>query len=767
MNLFYMPATLSRMLSTILLATFTLSFLNAQPDLMVMQDVIKNTLVYEKRNFSDQCLLNEQCIGGLGQREILRFSTEIRNIGNIDYFIGRVPNDRLAASTQFIWDECHRHWHYKAYAKYGLYDAAGRELPTSFKNGFCVEDLGSFVAGARAKYTCDNQGITAGCYDKYDLNLPCQWIDITGLAAGNYKLIVDVNWLKQKDNNGRDETNYNNNTATVCFKINRGATATVNIIDCNNLTPGNVIPPSQTGVVTVYGGNDYAGEVKTFNEGTYNATTLGVLNKNISSLLVMNGYQVRACRADGYCRTYTANTAYVGSDMDNQIVSLEVSKKVVVPTPTPTPTCNLASTVTPTDATCVSNDGRIAVATTGGTAPYQYSVDGAAFSTATSFGGLTAGAHYVTIKDNAACTTRKDFTIVKNCTPAPTPTPTPTTTFDPNKCYRLVFSHSGKVLDLAGASTTKGATLHQWTWANIANQKWKIQSVGGEYYKIISVHSGQAITILNASTADGAQLVQWTYYGDAHQMWSIKATSTGIYRFINKLSGKDIDLIGNLPQNDGAIFDQYRDTGAGDQRFKIEEVACAATVAPTPTPTPTPTACNIAFRYNWYNTGCFGNDGSIVVGTVSGASCYQYAITGRAWQNSNTFSNLVPGSYYVFVRDCHNTSCVKKSTTPAVVIKNCTTNYWGWRSGDDEPSKARVYPNPSRGEVFLEMNEHFAEQLTKIRVFDAVGKLVIETDTRSQEISFELNQNGVYLMVLYAKDGGTITRRLVIDNKEQ
>ncbi len=725
---------------------------------MVMQDVIKNSLVYENRNFSDQCLLNEKCVGGLGQREILRFTTEIRNIGNIDYFIGRTPTDPQMTSTQFIWDECHRHWHFKAYAKYGLYDSNGKELPTSFKNGFCVEDLGSFVTGARPKYTCDNQGITAGCYDKYDLNLPCQWIDITGLVAGNYKLIVDVNWLKQKDKNGRDETNYNNNTATVCFKINRGATTTISIVDCATLGGGVVVPPSQTGVVTIYGGNDYAGDVKTFNQGTYNATNLGVLNKNTSSLLVMNGYQVRACRADGYCRIYTSNTAYVGSDMDNQIVSLEVGPKAVVPPPTPTPTCNLVQTVNITAATCASNDGRINVSTTGGTAPYQYSVDGAAFSTSISFGGLVEGAHYVVAKDNANCTTRKDFTMTKNCTP----TLTPTLSFDPNKCYRLVFSHSGKVLDLSGSSTTRGATLHQWTWGNGSNQKWKIQSIDGTYYKIINVHSGQAITTLNASTTDGAQLVQWTYYGDAHQMWAIKATSTGIYRFINKLSGKDIDLSGTLPQNDGAIFAQYRDTGAGDQRFKIEEVACTATLVPTPTPT----TCNVSFRYNWYNTSCLGNDGRIVVGTVSGASCYQYSITGRTWQSSNTFNNLTQGTYDVYVRDCNNISCSKKSTTPAAVTKNCSLyNFWGWRNGADDESKARIYPNPSRGEIYLEMNEHFAEQLKYIRVFDMMGNIVLETDTRSQEISFEIQKDGFYIMALYAKDGSVINKKLVVTHK--
>ena len=40
---------------------------------------------------------------------------------------------------------------------------------------------------------CDNQGISAGWEDSYDSSLDCQWLDITGVPAGDYILRVTVN----------------------------------------------------------------------------------------------------------------------------------------------------------------------------------------------------------------------------------------------------------------------------------------------------------------------------------------------------------------------------------------------------------------------------------------------------------------------------------------------------------------------------------------------------------------------------------------------
>jgi len=193
------------------------------PDLLVEGNVLYTSTYQTTLTATDGCLVNEGCLQGLGTRQVVRFSTRIDNIGNLDYFIG-VPN---ANNPQFIYDACHNHYHYAGYAEYLLYDDNGNLMPEiGFKNGFCVLDLGC-VTGV-AKFGCGNMGITAGCYDVYGSGLSCQWIDITNVPAGTYHLVVRTNWDQDPDALGNYELRYDNNWAQVCFTITRD--------DMNNIT---------------------------------------------------------------------------------------------------------------------------------------------------------------------------------------------------------------------------------------------------------------------------------------------------------------------------------------------------------------------------------------------------------------------------------------------------------------------------------------------------------------------------------------------------
>ena len=69
-----------------------------------------------------------------------------------------------------------------------------------------------------AKYTCSNQGISVGWSDVYDASLDCQWIDVTGVAPGQYLLRVTINGGP----NGAHvfaESDYTDNVATVPVTI--------------------------------------------------------------------------------------------------------------------------------------------------------------------------------------------------------------------------------------------------------------------------------------------------------------------------------------------------------------------------------------------------------------------------------------------------------------------------------------------------------------------------------------------------------------------
>ncbi|MBM3410509.1 MAG: hypothetical protein FJY18_02620 [Bacteroidetes bacterium] len=215
------------------------------PDLTIAQGVFETSLQRSTVS-STTCRVQEKCLTGFGTRTIIRFTTDIRNIGQSDYFIGS-PSTHPG---QFNTVNCHNHTHYEGYAEYVLYPeptAQGSRIPIGFKNGFCVMDLD--CPPGMAKYGCSNMGITAGCGDIYSRSLECQWIDITDVPDGDYILAMKVNWDQSPDALGRYETNYANNWAQVCLNIYTNAqgkqftrdTSCAPYRDCAGVAYGNAL----------------------------------------------------------------------------------------------------------------------------------------------------------------------------------------------------------------------------------------------------------------------------------------------------------------------------------------------------------------------------------------------------------------------------------------------------------------------------------------------------------------------------------------------
>lgn len=187
------------------------------PDLVMREDILRNSMYLSTINTTDACLIEEGCIKGYGTRSVLRFTTHIDNVGERDYYIGAPgPNN-----SQFTWGSCHNHYHYEAYAEYILFDEDGSRIPAGFKNGFCVLDLGCNTG--TGQYSCGNMGISAGCFDYYSSGLTCQWIDVTDVPDGRYTFVVRVNWGNAPDALGQIEKDTLNNWAQVCLSLDRSS----------------------------------------------------------------------------------------------------------------------------------------------------------------------------------------------------------------------------------------------------------------------------------------------------------------------------------------------------------------------------------------------------------------------------------------------------------------------------------------------------------------------------------------------------------------
>lgn len=161
----------------------------AAPDLVIWPDKLNPRPVFMDFT-TNNCEVIEGCALP-GRRRYLTFNTETRNIGDADMYLGNP-----VSNTNFIYALCHRHYHFMDFADYQLINSAGEPVAIGLKAGFCLLDSERWdTAGGpvAAKYDCSNQGIQRGWSDIYTRDLSCQWVDITGLPAGIYRLEIEVN----------------------------------------------------------------------------------------------------------------------------------------------------------------------------------------------------------------------------------------------------------------------------------------------------------------------------------------------------------------------------------------------------------------------------------------------------------------------------------------------------------------------------------------------------------------------------------------------
>ncbi|HNP99985.1 MAG TPA: lysyl oxidase family protein, partial [Bacteroidia bacterium] len=177
----------------------------AGPDLQLDSIAFLNSLGIQSQ-VAGTCDIDEGCVTGYGTRYVISFTSKINNIGSLDFYIG----DPSSNPGMFNTNNCHGHAHYEGYGDYRLFDSNGNLVPAGHKNGFCVMDLCGF-----GQYNCGMMGISVGCYDAYGAGTQCQWLDITDVPEGDYRIAAIINSHHLPDAMGHYETNYLNNALQV------------------------------------------------------------------------------------------------------------------------------------------------------------------------------------------------------------------------------------------------------------------------------------------------------------------------------------------------------------------------------------------------------------------------------------------------------------------------------------------------------------------------------------------------------------------------
>jgi hypothetical protein len=184
-------------------------------DLIVDVDDLRASIIIDSRTFAPtDCAVVEGCIAQPGTRRLLRFDTGTANIGTADLVLGDPTG---GACFQF--SQCHQHYHFQGFSQYTLYKPDGRTLAaTGHKQSFCLEDVEPYqpapAPDPATPFTCTSQGLHVGWEDIYPNDIDCQWVDITGVPAGDYLLTVAINTAGYLP-----ELNYANDSATVPVTI--------------------------------------------------------------------------------------------------------------------------------------------------------------------------------------------------------------------------------------------------------------------------------------------------------------------------------------------------------------------------------------------------------------------------------------------------------------------------------------------------------------------------------------------------------------------
>ena len=215
-----------------------------RPDLIVDRQQLRAQMYLTEETFSaGSCTVIEGCVLSPGTHLLLRFMSSTPNIGQADLVIG---DPRLCLGDLFRFSECHQHLHFQEYADYRLWTPAGYdkwvarrdltsptnsgknaqllerarqngELVVGRKQGFCIIEIAPFKFGdveppPPMYRSCLNQGLQVGYADQYVPQLACQFIQMTGVAEGDYVLEDHVNPEQLLP-----ESDYTNNASAVRF----------------------------------------------------------------------------------------------------------------------------------------------------------------------------------------------------------------------------------------------------------------------------------------------------------------------------------------------------------------------------------------------------------------------------------------------------------------------------------------------------------------------------------------------------------------------
>jgi PKD repeat protein len=472
---------------------------------------------------------------------------------------------------------------------------------------------------------------------------------------------------------------------------------------------------------------DFVANCPEISSVTTDATCFGVSNGSVS-LTATNGVTPITYSLDN--NTYSSTSVFTGlaegtysayaKGADGCIDSIQF----VINQPT-----DIAINSAPIDADCGQSNGQITINATGGSAPYEFSINGGTtYSSNMTFTGLSAGNYSISVQDANNCTQSSSVIVNNNATSFNL-----TTSGDQTIC-------SGSSVTISASGVPSGG-----------NYSWD-QSIGnGASHSVSpSVNTTYIVTGTDANGCSVSESVQITV--NTTPSVTITSTNTTI------CEGETTTLIANGAQtyswSTGATGSSITVTPSATTSYSAigQNGSCSSSsVSQTINVNPLP-----VIMANASSTSVLTNESISFDNNGSNATNYNWDFgdgsTSSLSNDSHSYASI--GTYTVTLTGELNGCSTSDNITIIVDDASSIEEQLSW--------SVNVYPNPSNGIITIQLTNIVSD--IDLNVFDVQGKLVQSTITMNKNLkSIDVSHlnNGVYIMN-FNNGLTTINRRVTI-----
>jgi len=467
------------------------------------------------------------------------------------------------------------------------------------------------------------------------------------------------------------------------------------------IPPGGSVSPS-TDLITVYKDCNYTGFSGGLTIGDYNLArlnSLGILNDDISSLRVAQGFQAILYQDDNFTGTSTvinSDNSCLNTTWNDKVSSIRI----------------LANGVT-----------------TLGNQTFFLQNRNSGLNMDVWNASLSNGANVAQGTVNSATNQKFTFTHLGD------------------GLYKIIANHSGQSLDVNNFNKDNGANVEQYPYNGTTNQQFILFAAGDGFYKIIARHSGKLVEVAGASTTNGANVQQWQDNGQTCGQWKLISTTTA--QTSTLIQAEDYSAMNGIQteattDSGGGLNVAYTDTGDWLAYNNINFPTTGSYLI----------EYRIASEVAGARISSDLNGGTIILGNVDIPN------TG-GWQNWQTVTqtvNVNAGTYPfgIYIQ----TSAVNINWIRITKIGAAAANPVASSSIAEDEADAvalNVYPNPVTETLF------FTKDVTggNVSVVDTqTGSVVVSQKINDNNLNVSHLRTGIYIIV-FEKDGIKTTKRFI------